>query len=108
MNFDDVEIRRAKIISETAKIPWRELQRFFAAGVVIAVAPDLDLVDVACALADDDKLRVEEWLSRGEMGLASDDQAREWLKSETVMWAVVTSPWIVAQPISLESERVVL
>ncbi|MFA5495685.1 MAG: DUF2288 domain-containing protein [Porticoccaceae bacterium] len=100
MNFDDVETRRAKIISETAKIPWRELERFFAAGVVIGVAPGLDLVAVACAMADDDKLQVENWLSRGEIALVSDDQARGWLEAETVVWAVVTSPWVLAQPVA--------
>jgi len=44
------ELERARIIGETAKIPWLELQRFFAAGKVMWIAADLDLVDVACLL----------------------------------------------------------
>jgi hypothetical protein len=32
------ELERARIVSETARIPWLELQRFFAAGKVMLVA----------------------------------------------------------------------
>ena len=35
---------RAKLEGETSKIAWRELQRFFANGTAIYVAPALDLV----------------------------------------------------------------
>ncbi len=41
------ELEKAKVNLETAKIPWAELQRCFAAGLAIAVAGDLDLVEVA-------------------------------------------------------------
>jgi hypothetical protein len=38
----DRELKRVKIISETARIPWQELQRFFAAGKVMLVTQGLD------------------------------------------------------------------
>ena len=50
----DRDLIRAKINSETAKIPWKELQRFFAGGNTLLVATELDLVDVACAFHQDE------------------------------------------------------
>ena len=44
---DQDALERARINQETARLPWRELQRFFAQGRVIAVAPELDLVELA-------------------------------------------------------------
>ena len=53
-----------KLIGETAQIGWSELERFFARGVLLRVARDLDLVSVAEAVASDDTKRVAEWLKR--------------------------------------------
>ncbi len=37
------DIKRANVNLETARIAWKELQRYFASGVAIAVSADLDL-----------------------------------------------------------------
>lgn len=93
----DRELKRAKIESETAKIPWLELQRFFAAGKVMQVSAELDLVDVAYALEQDDVERVEQWTCRNQMGPVTDDQARAWVDSEAWLWSVVVKPWVLVQ-----------
>ena len=98
MDTEEQTLQRARILSETARIPWRELQRFFAAGSVVAVAPGLDLVDVACAMADDDTVRVRDWMDAGQLGQARDQQAADWLAADAVLWAVVVSPWVLVQP----------
>lgn len=48
------------IHQETAKIPWHDLQRFFASGKTLHVHRGLDLVDVALAMHEDLKLRSNE------------------------------------------------
>lgn len=93
----DRELKRAKINSETAKIPWLELQRFFAAGKVMQVSAELDLVDVAYALEQDEVERVEQWARRNQMGPVTDDQARAWVDSEALLWSVVVKPWVLVQ-----------
>lgn len=93
----DRELKRAKINSETAKIPWLELQRFFAAGKVMQVSVELDLVDVAYALEQDEVERVEQWTRRNQMGPVTDDQARAWVDSEALLWSVVVKPWVLVQ-----------
>jgi len=88
---------RARIIGETAKIPWLELQRFFAAGKVIWIARDLDLVEVAWALQQDDVERVGAWSEQGELAPVSDDQARRWVAGDSLLWAVAVKPWVLVQ-----------
>jgi hypothetical protein len=83
------ELERAKIVAETAKIPWLELQRFFASGKVIWVASDLDLVEVGCALQQDLQLAA-----------VSDDQARRWVADDSLLWAVAIKPWVLVQELT--------
>ena len=47
MNEDKTNLGKAKVNEETSQIAWKDLQRFFAGGTIIYVAPELDLVDVA-------------------------------------------------------------
>ena len=74
----DRELKRAKINSETAKIPWSELQRFFAAGKVMWIDSGLDLVDVAYALEQDQIEQVKQWTEALQLAPVSDQQARRW------------------------------
>lgn len=91
------ELIKAKIVSETARINWHELQKFYAGGSVITVDPNLDLVDVAYAFSCDDKARVADWLANTLICRTSEQQARQWLAANTELWAVVISPWVLVQ-----------
>ena len=95
----DRALIHADINAQTGKIPWRELQRFFAAGKVMRVSADLDLVEVACAIGQDDVERVRAWTDRLELAPVSDDEAREWLGANATLWAVVVKPWVLVQTI---------
>ena len=87
----------ARLNRETAKMPWSELQRFFAQGVVICVEPALDLLKVASEVIQDNKIQVEQWLAEGLVHQLSDEQALTWLEEEATLWAVVSSPWVFVQ-----------
>jgi hypothetical protein len=95
----DRELARAKINSETAKIPWQELQRFFAAGKVMLVAADIDLVDVVYAFQQDEVEQVKSWTDMRQLRPVSDDQARDWIANDSAVWAVVVKPWVLIQHI---------
>lgn len=91
------QLLRAKMNLETARIPWAELQRYYARGQVVAVSASLDLMTVAVALSQDDKPRFEAWMASGELGEVSPDQARQWYAEETSLWALVVAPWVLVQ-----------
>ena len=94
---ENPELVRAKIISETARINWLELQKFYAAGSVISVAAELDLISVAFAFSRDDKQQVTRWLQSGQVERTSGQQAQQWYQQQAELWAVVISPWVLVQ-----------
>lgn len=95
---DDIDaLEKAKVNLETSQIPWQELQRFFAAGLAIAVNKELDLIEVAYQFSVDNKLLVEDWLKNRQIGPVSDQQAIHWLANNVEVWAVVVKPWILVQ-----------
>ena len=99
----ELELERSKIISETAKIPWLDLQRFFASGKVIWIAGNLDLVEVALALQQDDVQSVSDWTVNQELAAVSDDQARQWVSDDSLLWAVAIKPWVLVQELGNEA-----
>lgn len=99
INTEQAELLSAKLEGETAKIPWRELQRYFANGTAIYVSPTLDLIEVAAVISDDDGEQVKRWQTDGELGQISDALALEWYEANALMWSVVVRPWVLVQPI---------
>jgi hypothetical protein len=92
------ESLRNKLNSETARMRWKDLLVYFAGGSVIAVSGELDLVEVALRITQDDKSAVAKWMAEQKLGQVSDQQAAAWLESDAVLWTVVVRPWILVQP----------
>ena len=88
---------REKINLETAQINWLDLQTFYARGQVVVVSDQLDLVDVAVKLREDDSSQFEKWLEEGAVSYVIDEQALQWYKNKTNLWAVVVLPWVLVQ-----------
>ena len=95
---ESADLQRARILGETAQIPWAELQRWFASGNAIHVCPELDLVETAYQLSLDNAEQLRGWMTSGQVDRVSDAQAIEWLEADTLVWAVVVKPWILVQP----------
>ena len=100
---DEESLARGKLVSETAKIPWQKLQRFFANGTAVYVAPELDLVETAYQISVDNGEQVKQWLDGGLVEPVTDALAIEWLEANTLVWSVVVRPWVLVQPLSEET-----
>lgn len=94
------DIVRAKINLETSKIAWKELQRFFAGGKALMISVDLDLVDVAFQISEDNVAQIQRWAAANKLAHVPDEQAREWAETDALVWAVVVSPWVLVQPVA--------
>ena len=90
----------AQLNSETGVLAWSELVKFFARGVVVKVASELDLVDVGHCFATDDSKRLESWLEKTLVARASDDDARDWTRREPEFWTLVAAPWVLVQEVT--------
>jgi len=104
MQKQDDENLRARLNRETAQISWIELQKFYAAGNLVAVVPGLNLLDVAEALHRDQVQQFQEWLSEGKVFTVGDSQAQQWFDRKTTHWAVVVAPFVLVQEV-VESDK---
>jgi hypothetical protein len=93
------EVNRAKLNMETAQMAWCDMQRYFASGVALYVAPELDLVEAALQMSEDNIGQIQAWMGAGQFGKVSDAQAAEWIGADAMLWSVVVSPWVLVQPL---------
>lgn len=87
-----------KLNLETARINWQELQPHFARGAAVYVSPDLDLIQTARLMADDDTATLGKLMQQGKFGVVSEAQAQQFVADNQAMWAVVVAPWVLVQP----------
>lgn len=87
-----------KLLGETARVSWAEIERLFAAGRVIRVDAGLDLIQVGQVFAKDAADQLKCWMQAGQVGLLDDEHAGRWASDdEADLWAVVISPWVLVQ-----------
>ncbi len=91
------KLHYARINMETAKISWKELERFFAGGKLISVTDSIDLVKVAQLMEADDVNAIQSMIERREIERLTDEQAKIWAETNPTLWAVVVRPWILVQ-----------
>ncbi len=93
------ELARAKLNSETARIPWKELQRHFASGHTLYIDPELDLIEVGYRMERDDAERIGAWMDSGLIRAVENDEARRWYNDDAELWCCVVRPWVLLQPV---------
>lgn len=96
---DDRTSIYAKLNLDAGKITWQEMQPHFARGAVVWVAAGLDLIEVGTVMAADETRTLSRWLRDGEVGRATDTEARDWNQRRPLFWAVVVAPWVLVQEI---------
>lgn len=94
-----IQEEKAKILGETAKISWQELERFYAQGKLILVSDTLNLVDVGYSISLDDATKIIEWMEQGLLLKQFDAQARQWHEQNAEVWSVVVHPWVLVQAV---------
>lgn len=92
-----IQEEKAKIVAETAMIHWKDLEKFYAQGLLILVSNTLDLVEVAYAISQDEADQVNQWLTTELLIRDFNQQAIEWEKDNAEVWSVVIRPWVLVQ-----------
>lgn len=94
------ETLREKIRAEIMAASWADLVYQFARGGLVLVHAELDLLDVATAIAGDDRTRVESWLASGGLWRATERDALAFQQAAAARFQfVIVQPWVVAQPL---------
>lgn len=94
-----IQEEKAKIVAETAKIAWKDLEKFYAQGKLILVSESLNLVEVGYSISLDDATRIIEWMEAGLLLKQFDAQARTWHAQYAEVWSVVIHPWVLVQAV---------
>lgn len=96
--MEDIELPlKERLNLQTARINWPEIERFFARGRVLDVTDELDLIEVAVALTEDDVNKFNHWTQTGKVRHLNDATAKQWVADDSNLWAVVIAPWVIAQ-----------
>ena len=88
---------RAHLHGETSKLPWSELEKHFARGVVFKVEKGLDILDVAIVIVRDDKDSLKTWINDKKVIGAEIEDAKKWHESDASLWSVVVAPFVLVQ-----------
>ena len=89
---------RDKLRSEVLSSYWEDLAPHQARGALLLLAPELDLLDAAEAMAHDDTARVSAWLASGVLRRVSAGEAAQLEATEDLRFQfVVVQPWVLAQ-----------
>ncbi len=96
--MSDEELR-AHLHGETSKLPWVDLEKHFARGVVFKVAKGVDVLDVAIVMSRDDKTSLEKWINEKKVIGADIEDAKKWHETQASLWTVVIAPWVLVQEI---------
>jgi len=88
---------RAHLHGETSKLPWSELEKHFARGVLFKVEKGLDILDVAIVMTRDDKASLEQWIEKKKVIAVEMDDAKKWHKASVHLWTVVVAPFVLVQ-----------
>jgi len=94
-----------RLYSETGRVRWRALQRFFAQGVVLKVDSKRDLVRVAALFANDSSKELSRLLASSEVVVPGDDQAREWFHEDAEVWSIVVAPFVLVQELTAQEKQ---
>ncbi len=91
---------QAQLRDELGVVAWRDLKPHHVRGAVFMVAQNLDLVDVAVAVAVDDIETVKAWLISGEFARLDPDLAETWSAAGgPPLQCVITQPYVLIQTV---------
>ena len=93
---------RSHLHGETSKLPWVDLEKHFARGVIFKVAKGTDILDVAIVMSHDDKDTLEKMIDDKKVQGAEIKDAKKWHESSASLWTVVIAPWVLVQEIDVK------
>lgn len=86
-----------KLNLETSTIQWKALEMFFAQGKLLIVPNNADLVNTASIIADNNINELERLINDQLVEFATPVWVKSHCKDDTQLWAVVVSPYVIAQ-----------
>lgn len=97
--MQDLRAELAQSVDQ-AELDW--LKPHIQRDVVVVVNPDLDLLDVGVAIAGDDVLSVQHWISEQLLQKPSPEQLADWNHDQSKRFqALIVQPYVLVKESSL-------
>lgn len=97
--MQDLRAELAENIDE-AELEW--LKPHIQRDVVVVVNQQLDLVDVGVAIANDDTLSVQHWISEQLLHKPLPEQLSSWNRDQTKRFqALIVQPYVLVKEVTL-------
>ena len=92
---------KEKLEKDVANISWQDLQPHAKRDAVIIIKDDLDLSEVAVAIAEDNTASVQGWISEQSIAKPTSQQLTDWNQTpEKQFTALIVQPFVVVKEAS--------
>ncbi|MEL6501032.1 MAG: DUF2288 domain-containing protein [Cyanobacteria bacterium J06629_2] len=89
---------KEKLAQDVADISWQELQPHARRDAIIVIKTELDLTEVAVAIAEDNTALVQEWISSESVSKPTAEQLTDWNQNlEKQFTALIVQPFVVVK-----------
>lgn len=83
---------------EIADITWKELQPHAKRDAIIVVQTELNLPEVAAAIAEDNSTSVQNWIAEQSIAKPTAEQLTDWNSNlQKVFTALIVQPFVVVK-----------
>ena len=91
---------RKKFAADLAEVDWKSIRIHLQRDALIVVSEQLDLVDVACRVAEDAKEEVGSWIEQGLLLKPTAEEIEAWESQlEKPFRMLIVAPYILIQAV---------
>lgn len=92
---------KEKLEQDVADISWKDLQPHAKRDAIIVVKPELNLTDVAVAIAEDNTASVQGWIGEQSIAKPSSEQLTDWNQTlDKQFIALIVQPFVIVKEAS--------
>ncbi|MDJ0508582.1 MAG: DUF2288 domain-containing protein [Crocosphaera sp.] len=92
---------RKRLTDDIADVNWNDIKPHAQRDAVIVVNESLNLLDVGIAIAQDEKVMVERWITEELICKPSNEQLGNWNSNETQLFkTLIVQPFVLIQTIT--------
>lgn len=92
---------KERLEKDVADISWKDLQPHARRDAVIVVTQDLELSEVAVAIAEDNTTSVRNWIGNSAIAKPTGEQLTDWNQTpEKQFTALIVQPFVVVKEVN--------
>lgn len=91
---------KQQFAQDLASIDWKDLQPHALRDGIIIVDPNLNIIDVGYAVANDDTMSIQHWISEQLIRKPTSDELGRWnSKPGTQFNTLIVQPFVLISPV---------